>query len=206
MTENELRRKVTSIAEGYARAGNVITGSAALQKIIDTYNAYRPLARNLPYSYKLGGWCEVFADTCFIEAGLAELILVEMGPWEAMQDAKNKGIWKAKGAYIPKPGDKIYYAYEMSDKTYQYHVGLVTNSDETVVYSTEGNVQDRVLMLAHKPNAKEILGYIAPDYASLATPELIPITELPAAPKANGTYFMGAVVSNNKVVYDWIKK
>lgn len=203
MTENELRRKVTTIAESDAKSGKVITGSEELQKIIDIYNAYRPLARNLPYSYKLGGWCEVYADTLFIRAGVASLILVEMGPWEAMQDAKNKGIWKPKGSYIPKPGDKIYYAYEMGDKTIQYHVGTVTNADETVVYSTSGNVQDRVMMVAHKPTAKEILGYIAPDYASLATPDLIPVSELPAPPSKTGTYSLKAVVSNNKTTYKW---
>lgn len=205
MTENELRRKVTTIAENYARAGNVITGSAALQKIIDIYNAHKPLARNLPYSYSLGGWCELFADTCFIEAGVSELITTEIGPWEAMQAAKKDGIWKAKGAYDPKPGDKIYYAYEKPEGGVQFHVGIVTNASaaENIVYSTEGNVESRVMMVAHKPTAKEILGYIAPDYASLATPDLIPVSELPAPPSKTGTYSLKAVVSNNKTTYKW---
>ena len=205
MTETELRERVAGFAEECARSGKIYTGSEGLQKLIDIYNNNEPLARGLKYSYSLGGWCELFADVCYIVADCASIITTEIGPWEAMKAAQADGIWKPRGSYIPKRGDKIYYAYEMikNGKPYtQYHVGVVTSADANVVNSTEGNVQDRVLMLAHKPSDKTILGYIAPDFASLATND-IPVSVLPAPPKANGTYTLKAVVSNNKTTFIW---
>ena len=206
MTEKEIRDNVAGFAENCARSGKIYTGSEGLQKLINIYNAHTPLARGLKYTYSLGGWCELFSDVCYIQADAASIITTEIGPWEAMKAAQAAGIWKPRGTYIPKRGDKIYYAYQMTKdgKPYtQYHVGLVTSADENVVNSTEGNVQERVLMLAHKPSDKTILGYIAPDFASLATTD-ISVTELPAPPKANGTYTLKAVVSNNGVGYKWV--
>lgn len=211
MTEQEARDKVAGFAEDCARSGNIYTGSAGLQELIDIYNDHRPLARGLEYSYNLGGWCELFADVCFIATDEADIITTEIGPWEAMQAAKKAGIWKPRGSYTPKRGDKIYYAYQQKDadgKDYtQFHVGMVTNASASlnVVYSTEGNVKQRVLMLEHRMDDKTILGYIAPDFASLATKE-IPAQTIPPLPAQNGTYTLDGVVSNNKAELRWVKK
>lgn len=209
MTEIEIRNQIASFAEECAKSGKIITGSEELQELIDEYNKYRPLARNLEYSYKLGGWCELFADVCYIHNDAASIITPEIGPWEAIQAAKKAGIWKPKGTYIPKRADKIYYYYTTKDEKGNvvdawYHVGIVTNADDSVIYSTEGNIQGRVLMLSHKPTDKTIVGYIAPDFSPLVSEDIL--VRIPAPPKANGTYNFTAVVSNKKFDLKWTKK
>lgn len=206
MTEQELRDKVAGLAEYYAKKGDVYEWSPELERLIEVYNNHKPLTRGIAYKPELGGWCALFVSDLFIETDLSDLIVTEIGAYEMMANAKACGQWKARGTYIPKRGDIIVYAYQTTKdgKPYtQYHTGLVTNSSESVVYTTEGNVQDRVLMLAHAPSDKTILGYWAVDYASKATKE-IPVKELPCPPSKTGTYTLKAVVSNNATTYKWV--
>lgn len=207
MTENELRRMVTGLAEAYANSGKVYEWSDELNRLIDVYNNHEPLTRGIAYKPSLGGWCALFVSDLFIETDLADLMVTEIGAYEMMANAKAWGQWKARGTYIPKPGDIIVYAYQTTKdgKPYtQYHTGIVTNADSTIVYTTEGNVQDRVLMLAHSPSDKTILGYWAIDYASKANEMNAVLTEIPVPPKKNGTYTLQAVVANNATTLKWV--
>lgn len=205
MTENELRNKVAGLAESYAQSGKVYEWSEELERLIDVYNNHRPLTRGIAYKPSLGGWCALFVSDLFIENDLSDLMVTEIGAYEMMANAKAWGQWKPRGTYIPKRGDIIVYAFQTTrdGQPYtQYHTEIVTSADANVINTTGGNVQDRVMMMAHKPDDKTILGYWAIDYASKAT-DNVPITELPAPPIKNGTYSLKAVVSNNKTTYKW---
>ena len=206
MTESELRNKTAGLAEEIAASGKYIKGSAEMQEVIDTYNAHEPLARGVKYSYDIGGYCGVGVSYLFIKTDLSDLIVTECGAYEFMANAKARGQWKPKGTYIPRRGDIIVYAYEQirNGKPYtQFHVGMVTNADANIVDTTEFNVDNRVLMLAHKPNEKAILGYWAVDYASAASDNTFTLEGWPEPPKKNGTYTPAVVVSNNKIERIW---
>lgn len=208
MTELELRRAVTSLAEHYANAGTIYEWSAGLDKMIRTYNDHLPLARNYKY-VKEGGWCMLFVSDLFIETGLADIMQTEVGPWEAMQADKAAGRFREPKTYTPQPGDLIYYYFTDTDasgkKIGWYHVGLVTNADKNIIFTTEGNVQDRVVMMAKHPDDKAIAGFCCPDYASKIRTEIdgLPV---PPIPDETGIYFMTA--NNNGVTktLSWMKK
>lgn len=192
MTERELRMLVVDMANHYAEIGTV-EGGPTCNKLVDIYNNHQPLARGVKYSYDIGGWCGVFVADMFILTGLSDLIVTECGAWEYKDNARKAGQWKAKGSYIPKSGDIIVYsyqAYKPDGKAYtQYHVGIVTNADANIVYTTEGNVADRVQMLAHQPNDKTIEGYWAVPYDKKVVVE----EGIPAIPKEQGEYSLRAV-------------
>lgn len=201
MTENDLRNKVAGLAESLAMQ-DIHEWNAKLDELIKIYNDHRPLTRNIAYKPELGGWCGLFVSDLFIMTDLSDLIVTEIGAYEFMSNAKARNQWKPRGSYVPRRGDIIVYAYQTTrdGQPYtQYHVGLVTNADTKTVYTTEGNVQDRVLMLAHNLSDKTILGYWAVDYASAVTPETtIDWSIFPPVPTKNGTYTPQVVVSNGK--------
>lgn len=201
MTENELRDKVARTAEEWCAKG-VWEWNDNLNTLIKVYNDHKPLTRNIAYKPELGGWCGLFVSDCFILNDLADLIVTEVGAYEFMSNAKKVNAWKPRGTYIPKRGDIIVYAYEQTNYT-QYHVGIVTNADSNIIYTTEGNVQDRILMLAHKPDDKTILGFWAVDYASKVSTGSFDLTDWPDPPKKNGTYIPAVKVSNNQVAKTW---
>ena len=199
MTEMELRRQITDLAEYYAKSGSIFEWSPGLDRLIEKYNSHKPLARNYAYK-KEGGWCMLFASVLYIETGMANLICTEVGPWEAMQADKKAGRFREAGTYVPKPADFIYYHYEKKDAAGKvidswYHVGVVTNADASVIFSTEGNVDDRVLMLAHDPADRTIEGFCAPDFASLIKPDKQLI--LPDLPDASGIYTLQGLVNGS---------
>lgn len=203
MTEIELRRMVTDMANHYCQIGTY-EWNPTLMKLIEIYNAHEPLTRNVKYKPEIGGWCGLFVSVMFILNGMADLIVTEVGAYEWMKNAKERNEWQPRGAYIPKPGDVVVYAYQQTKdgKPYtQYHVGIVTNADAKVVYTTEGNVQDRVMMMAHQPDDKTILGYWAVPYQKLVVPE----PEIPVVPSKTGTYTLKAVRSSGGVRYEWRK-
>lgn len=203
MTEIELRRLVTDLANHYCEIGTY-EWNPTLNKLIDTYNDHKPLTRNVKYKPDIGGWCGLFVSDMFILNGMADLIVTEVGAYEFMANAKKVDQWKPRGTYIPKPGDIIVYAYQTTKdgKPYtQYHVGIVTNADASIIYTTEGNVQQRVLMKATKPDDKTILGFWAVDYASLVVPE----PDIPVVPAAAGTYTLKGIRSTGGVRYEWRK-
>lgn len=203
MTEIELRRLVTDLANHYCQIGTY-EWNATLNKLIEVYNDHRPLTRNVTYRPEIGGWCGLFVSDMFILNGMADLIVTEVGAYEFMKNAKERDQWKPRGSYIPKPGDIIVYAFETrkDGKPYtQYHVEIVTNADASVVYTTGGNIQQRVMMMAHKPDDKTILGYWAVDYASMVVPE----PEIPVVPAKVGTYTLKGIRSTGGVRYEWKK-
>lgn len=206
-TEDKLRTKIMDIANFYA-TNETYEWNDRLNELIEVYNTHKPLTRNIKYSKDLkpNGWCALFVSAVFILAGLSDLIVTEIGAWEFKDNARKRGQWKARGSYQPKRGDIVVYSWdatnEKGEKYSQYHVGIITNSDEKINYSTEGNVSSRVLMVAHEPNDKTIEGYWSVPFEELAEKidrEMI----LPVIPKKAGVYDLRCEVmeDGNSEVY-----
>jgi signal peptidase I len=85
------------------------------------------------------------------------------------------------GSYIPKKGDVIFFSdkFTLSDST---HVGIVTNTDASYIYTIEGNSGDMVREKKYALNSKYILGYGVIPYTGEKKPTS-PIT--PATDKFN---------------------
>ena len=213
MTENELRDLIARTAEEDAKRGDVYEWSEKLNELIKIYNNYPNIGRGIKYSPSLGGWCMLYVSCLFIRNEMGDIIQSEIGAYEPMKDAQLSGQWrKNDGKYIPRRGDIIHYAFPRTNEKgveyTQYHVGIITNCGTTsdgrqVIYSTEGNVESRVLMRANYEwqENKQIDGFIVPDYEKAASI----ILELPPFPKEKGVYSLKAIIDNESVI-EWRKE
>ena len=129
MTENQLRQKVVKIAVSYLGCKEA---DGSHRKIIDLYNSHEPLARGYAVKYT-DAWCSTFASAVAIAAGLTDIIPTECGCEKHIALFKKLGAWVENDAYVPKPGDYIFYDwqdgtnYATTDNTGAAdHVGIVT--------------------------------------------------------------------------------
>ena len=100
MTEKEIRSKVVEIAKGWLGCKE---SDGSHKKIIDTYNACKPLPRSYAVKYT-DAWCATFASAVGIKAGLTDIIPRECSCNQFIQLAKNMGIWVENDAYTPSAG------------------------------------------------------------------------------------------------------
>lgn len=182
MTEQELRQKVVSIAQSYLGC-NEADGSH--KKIIDLYNSHKPLARGYAVKYT-DAWCSTFASAVAIAAGLTDIIPTECGCEKHIQLFKNLGSWQENDAYVPSPGDYIFYDWDdngSGDCTGSAdHVGIVEKVSGKTITVIEGNYSNSVKRRTITVNGKNIRGYGVPKYSSKATsggsqPPATPTTE-----------------------------
>lgn len=163
-SENELRSKVVSVAEneiGY-------TGTSSYSK----YGEW--------YGYQ-GGWCTTFVMWCFNQAGssysvkLYGNIIPSGGNCNSMISwfsSKNQ-YYKRNSGYTPKAGDLVFF--DWSGNGSSQHVGIVSGTSGSTVYTIEGNCSGAVKSRTYttggsKPynNISSIMGYGVPDYSSVA--------------------------------------
>lgn len=136
--------------------------------IIDTYNAYEPLAQGYEVKYD-DDWCATFVSFVAIGEGVTEVIPTEcscerqIGLWQAL------GGWAEEDSYLPLPGDIIYYDWDvrtLGDSTgWSDHVGIVVGTHGPFIKVIEGNKDDAVgyrYIIRWDPR---IRGYGLPDYA-----------------------------------------
>ncbi len=177
MTENELRSEVVKTAQKYAGCKEA---DGSHKKIIDGYNAHKPLARGYAVRYT-DAWCATFVSFVAIKCGLTDVMPTECGCGAMIELYKKKGRWQENDAYRPSPADIIMYDWQDSgvgDNTgYPDHVGIVVSVSGDTIKIIEGNISDSVGYRNIKVNAKNIRGYCLPDYASKAT------SKQPAPPK-----------------------
>ena len=147
MTENQLRQKVVKIAVSYLGCKEA---DGSHRKIIDLYNSHKPLARGYAVKYT-DAWCSTFASAVAIAAGLTDIIPTECGCEKHIALFKKLGAWVENDAYVPKPGDYIFYDwqdgtnYATTDNTGAAdHVGIVTEVNGSTVTVIEGNMSDAV--------------------------------------------------------------
>lgn len=169
MTEQELRQKVVGIAQSYIGCKE---SDGSHRKIIDLYNSHKPLARGYAMKYT-DAWCSTFASAVAIVAGLTDIIPTECGCEKHIQLFKKIGSWQENDAYVPSPGDYVFYDWDDSgagDCTGSAdHVGIVEKVSGQTITVIEGNYSNSVKRRNIAVNGRYIRGYGVPKYSSKAT-------------------------------------
>ena len=169
MTEQQLREKVVQIFEGWL-GWNEVNGK--FKKIIDIYNAHKPLSYKVKYT---DHWCATAVSAAFIKAGLSDIGLKECSCERMIGLYQKAGRWMEKDSYVPKIGDVVMYDWQDSGKGdntgWPDHVGIVTKVNGNDMTIIEGNKGESVAYRKLAVNGKYIRGYCLPDYASKATKE-----------------------------------
>lgn len=147
------------------------------KKIIDVYNSHKPRARGYTLKYT-DAWCSGFVSACAIACDATDIIPTEVGCGKHITLFKNKGIWVEDDAYVPSPGDILFYYWSDSGKgdcqSGASHVGIVEKVDSGQITVIEGNYSNSVKRRTLKVNGKYIRGYGVPQYD-----EELPIQEGP---------------------------
>lgn len=168
MTENELRQKVVSTA--LAWLGTQANTTKHLE-MLAIYNAQRPLPRG--WKMKVTDfWCAAFVSTVSLQCGLRDIMPTECGCPGMVRLYQEIGRWAEDDAYIPSPGDVIFYDWQdtgYGDNAGQPdHVGIVTACDGQTMTIIEGNCDNAVKTRSLAVNARFIRGYGVPNFASKA--------------------------------------
>ena len=169
ISEMQLREKVVSIAQKYYGCKE---SDGSHRKIIDGYNAVKPLARGYSVKYT-DAWCATYVSFIGIQAGLTDIMFRECGCGAMIQLYQNAGRWIENDGYIPKIADIIMYDWNDSGSGdclgYPDHVGIVVSVNGNTIKVIEGNISNSVGYRNITVNAKHIRGYCVPNYASKST-------------------------------------
>lgn len=169
MTEQELRQKVVGIAVSYIGCKEA---DGSHKKIIDLYNSHKPLARGYAVKYT-DAWCSTFASAVAIAAGLTDIIPTECGCEEHIKLFQKLGSWQENDAYVPSPGDYIFYDWDDTgagdDTGHADHVGIVEKVSGSTISVIEGNYSNSVKRRSLAVNGRYIRGFGVPKYSSKAT-------------------------------------
>lgn len=169
MTEREIRNKVVAMAEAYAGCKE---SDGSHRKIIDGYNAHKPLARGYKVTYT-DAWCATFVSFVAIKCGLTDIMFTECGCGAMINLYKAAGRWHEGDAYIPEAGDVIMYDWDDNGAGectgYPEHVGIVVSVSGNTVKVIEGNISNKVGYRTIAVNGRYIRGYCLPDFESKAT-------------------------------------
>ena len=168
MTENELRSRVVQTAQQYAGSREA---DGSHRRIIDGYNAHKPLARGYAVKYT-DAWCATFVSFVSILCGITDIMPTECGCGQMIEQYKRMGRWQENDAHRPSPADVIMYDWDdtgAGDCTgYPEHVGIVVSVTGDTIRVIEGNMNDSVGYRNIAVNARYIRGYCLPDYARKA--------------------------------------
>lgn len=169
MTEKELRAKVVRMAQTYLGCKE---SDGSHRKIIDGYNAHKPLARGYLVKYT-DSWCATFVSFVAIKCGITDIMPTECGCGAMIELYKKLGCWQENDAYKPKKGDVIMYDWDDNGKGdctgYPEHAGIVTAVSGNEMMIIEGNKSDSVSYRKLQVDGKFIRGYCLPNYAKKAS-------------------------------------
>lgn len=144
------------------------------KKIIDLYNSHKPLARGYAMKYT-DAWCATFVSAMAIKCGLTAILPTECGCEKMIELFKKLGSWQENDAYVPQPGDVIFYDWDDSgsgdNRGYSDHVGIVEKVSGSTITIIEGNMSNAVGRRTLKVNARYIRGYGVPKYAGDSSSE-----------------------------------
>ena len=172
MTEKELRQKVVSTALAWLGTREY---DAEHQKMLDIYNSQRPLPRGTRMLASWP-WCAAFVSTVSLQCGLRDIMPTECGCPGMVRLYQEIGRWAEDDAYIPSPGDVIFYDWQDSATNYATtdnighpdHVGIVLDCDGNNMTIIEGNNANAVNKRVLAVNDRFIRGFGIPDFASKA--------------------------------------
>lgn len=169
MTEAKIRQKVVRKAESYL---GYKESNGSHKKIIDIYNAHKPLARGYKVKYT-DAWCATFGSAIAIELDYTDIIPTECSCDVQIALWKKKGRWQEKDGYVPNEGDYVYYDWDDKGSGNctgnSEHVGIVVDVVGDTIKVIEGNKENAVGIRKIRVNGKFIRGYGLPNYASKAT-------------------------------------
>ncbi len=158
-------RRVMMKREDIVKTINSLEGEAGHKKVLDVYNAQKPL----PRGYKVqpsDPWCATTVSAVFLMNGypdIAECSCVMM-----IKKAKDLGIWVEDDAYIPQPGDIVMYDWQDTGKGDNVgvadHTGIVISVSKRKITVREGNKNRSVGNRDILVNGVTIRGYIVPKY------------------------------------------
>ena len=117
-------------------------------------------------------WCAAFVSTVSLQCGLRDIMPTECGCPPMIRLYQDIGRWVEDDAYVPSPGDVIFYDWQDSgvgDNVGQSdHVGIVVACTDGMMTIIEGNCDNAVKLRQIAVNARYIRGYGVPDFASKA--------------------------------------
>ena len=139
--------------------------------VIDKYNSVKPRPVNYKVKY-WDAWCATFVTAVAIVTGITKFIPRECSCPRMIDLMKKKGIWVENDAYVPRPGDLIFYDWQDSGKGdckgESDHVGIVVSVKGSDIKVIEGNkyISSRrtygVAYRTIKVNGRYIRGYGVP--------------------------------------------
>ncbi len=178
ITQYELTKYDVKEKEKMAKTREVIVAQAqswlgkkesdgSHRAIIDIYNAHKPLARSYKVTYT-DAWCATFVSACAIKTGMTDIIPTECSCYYMIEGFKKLGRWQENDAYVPKPGDVIFYDWQDSgvgdNRGVADHVGIVEKVSGTTITVIEGNYSNSVKRRTLSVNGRYIRGYGVPAY------------------------------------------
>lgn len=170
MTEAQLRSKVVSIMQGWLGWSEK---NGKHRKIIDIYNAHKPLARGYKVAYN-DEWCATTVSAAFITAGLTDIAPTECSCSKMIELHSKLNQWEESDSYRPSPGDIIMYDWNDNGKGDNLgapdHTGIVEKVVGNTITVIEGNKGEAVARRTIAVNGRYIRGYCLPYYASKAAP------------------------------------
>ena len=163
--ERMLRTETVAAAEKYL---GFRESDGSHKTIVDLYNSHEPLAVGYVVQYS-DSWCATFVSTVAIEQDLTDIIPTECGCERQISLWQDRNRWIEYDAYVPQPGDLIYYDWEDNGigdcSGWSDHVGMVVGIKWPFIKVIEGNKDDMVAYRIIHVNAATIRGYAIPDYA-----------------------------------------
>ena len=167
MNEQELRKKVVSIATSYLGCKE---SDGSHKKIIDGYNK---ASLPLPVGYKVtyqDPWCATYVSFISGEAGLSDIMPRECSCSRMIALYQKIGRWVEDDSYTPQIADILFYDWEDNtvgdNKGSADHVGIVVSVNGKTIKVIEGNINNSVGYRTIQINGKCIRGYGIPNYAS----------------------------------------
>lgn len=144
---------------------NNLKGESGHQKVVDVYNAQKPLPRGYKLQMK-DPWCAATVTAVFLMNGYNDI--AECSCPVMVKKAKDLGIWVEDDAYVPQIGDIIMYDWQDSGKGDNLgtpdHVGIVISVTKNKIMVREGNKNKTLGNRDVTVNQACIRGYITPPY------------------------------------------
>lgn len=180
MTETALRRSFVEAARTFLGCRE---SDGSHRRIIDIYNQIRPLPRGYKMSYT-DPWCAAYVSAVAAQCGLGAVVHAECSCEQMLLRYKADGRFDEPEFAAPKPGDLVLYDWDgdrLSD-----HVGIIAELDGDKLRVIEGNKSDSVDYRSIHMASRNIRGFCAPDFLSLAEDYQRPASEA-AAPGESGS-------------------
>jgi len=133
--------------------------------------------------YKMA-WCASFCSWAIFQAGVTDhsthaqscrnhigdrnYIWRECSCYQWADQLKRFNMYYARGSYVPKAGDLIFFKMDGGGTAWTNHIGLVLYSDGSRVYTVEGNRKNHVGLYNYSLSDSQICGYGVLPYTSKA--------------------------------------